>query len=132
MLYGLVMDTTANNLLINADTFRHLIAQQDKTRQVLMKYQENLEPLIAQAKQFARLIELLASDPKSRLEMQIYRKAEQGNTPLIAKMVKRLINLLSFITFIQSINSKPQSKSNKVSTRLHTLGVIPCAPNAFA
>ena len=132
VLYGLVMDTTATNLLVNADAFRHLIAQQDKTRRVLMKYQENLEPLIAQAKQFARLIELLASDPKSRLEMHLYRKAEQGNTPSIAKILQRLINYLSFLNIIQSINSHPQAKPNKVSSRLHTLGVIPCAPNAFA
>jgi hypothetical protein len=96
------------------------------------KIQRALEPIIEQGIRNARLIASYCKDPKSRCEMHIYRKAEQGNTPSIAKILQRLINYLSFLNIIQSINSHPQAKPNKVSSRLHSLGVIPCAPNAFA
>lgn len=125
VLYGLVMSLLASKPPVLPNPSLVILKEQEKI-------QRALEPMIEQVKGFARLIESHFKDPKSRCEMHIYRKAEQGNTPSIAKILQHLINYLSFLNIIQSINSHPQAKPNKVSSRLHSLGVIPCAPNAFA
>lgn len=91
-----------------------------------------LQPLIEQANRLAHILDSALNNREFRAEMFIYRKAKQDNTPKIAKILQRLINFLSFLTIIQSINSHPQRTPKKISSRLHTLGVIPCAPNAFA
>lgn len=122
VLYGLVMGIERPVL---PNPFLPILKEQESL-------QRALEPIIEQGNRIARLIESYLKDPKSRCEMHIYRKAEQGNTPTIAKIVQRLINSLAFLTIIQSINSHSQANPNKVSSRLHSLGVIPCAPNAFA
>jgi hypothetical protein len=125
VLYGLVMSLLASKPPVLPNPFLPILKEQEK-------FQRALEPIIEQGNRIARLIASHCKDPKSRCEMHIYRKAEQGNTPSIAKILQHLINYLSFLTIIQSINSHPQAKPNKVSSRLHSLGVIPCAPNAFA
>jgi hypothetical protein len=119
------MDSLVIKPPVLLNTFLPILKEQEKI-------QKALEPIIEQGNRIARLIASYCKDPKSRCQMLIYRKAEQGNTPSIAKILHRLINFLSFLTIIQSINSHPQAKPNKVSSRLHSLGVIPCAPNAFA
>lgn len=125
VLYGLVMDLLVSKPPVLSNPFLPFFKEQEKI-------QKALEPIIEQGNRIATLIASYCKDPKSRCEMHIYRKAEQGNTPSIAKILQHLINCLSFLTIIQSINSHPQANPNKVSSRLHSLGVIPCAPNAFA
>ena len=125
VLYGLMKGLLVSNPPVLPNPFLVILKEQERI-------QRALEPIIEQGNRIARLIASYCKDPKSRCEMHIYRKAEQGNTPSIAKVLQRLINYLSFLTIIQSINSHPQAKPNKVSSRLHSLGVIPCAPNAFA
>ena len=125
VLYGLMKGLLVSKPPVLPNPFLPILKEQEKI-------QRALEPIIEQGNRIARLIASYCKDPKSRCEMHIYRKAEQGNTPSIAKVLQRLINYLSFLTIIQSINSHPQAKPNKVSSRLHSLGVIPCAPNAFA
>lgn len=125
VLYGLMKGLLASNPPVLPNPFLPILKEQERI-------QRALEPIIEQGNRIARLIASYCKDPKSRCEMHIYRKAERGNTPSIAKVLQRLINYLSFLNIIQSINSHPQAKPNKVSSRLHTLGVIPCAPNAFA
>ena len=125
VLYGLVMRLLVSKPPVLPNPFLPILKEQERI-------QRALEPIIEQGNCIARLIASHCKDPKSRCEMHIYRKAERGNTPSIAKVLQRLINYLSFLNIIQSINSHPQAKPNKVSSRLHSLGVIPCAPNAFA
>lgn len=125
VLYGLVMNSLVSKPPDLPNPFLPILKEQERI-------QRAFEPIIEQGNRIARLIAFYCKDPKSRCEMHIYRKAERGNTPAIAKILQRLINHLSFLNIIQSINSHPQAKPIKVSSRLHTLGVIPCAPNAFA
>jgi hypothetical protein len=125
VLYGLVMDLLVIKPPVLPNPFLPILKEQEKI-------QRALEPIIEQGKRIAMIFESYCKDPKSRCEMLIYRKAKQGNTPSIAKILQRLINHLSFLTIIQSINSYPQAKPTKISSRLHSLGAIPCAPNAFA
>lgn len=125
VLYGLMKGLLVIKQPVLPNPFLPIQKEQEKIHKAL-------EPLIEQSNRIARLIASHCKDPKSRCEMHIYRKAERGNTPTIAKILQRLINHLTFLNIIQSINSHPQAKPNKVSSRLHTLGVIPCAPNAFA
>jgi len=102
------------------------------------KRDKALQPLIEQSKQLFSSLESavvrLSRFPTlaERYEMQIIRNMLKDATPSIAKILQRLINFLSFLTIIQSIDSHPRQKPIKSSSRLHTLGVIPCAPNAFA
>jgi len=118
------MNTSATKLAIRpgwASVFQEEQAKRTKA----------LQPLIEQANRFAHILESAFNNCESRLEMLIYRKANQDKTPAVAKILQRLINFLSFLIIVQSINSHPQNNPKKISSRLHTLGVIPCAPNAF-
>jgi len=112
--------------------FQQLLDEQSKRDKAL-------QPLVEKSKQLSSLLEskfvrLETYEPSLSeiYEMQIYRNTLKVATPSIAKILLRLINFLSFLTITRSIDSHPQEKPIKASSRLHTLGVIPCAPNALA
>jgi hypothetical protein len=125
VLYGLIMNTRGINLLGDTNPFAVFNAQQTKL-------QNALAPMFAMQNQVVAVIEKALKDPHFKCGLHRERRAQQGATPFIAKVLKH-INRFAYLSIIQSIVLiQEHFKPKKVSSRLHTLGVSPCAPNAFA
>jgi len=117
------MDTTAINPL-GRNPFDAFVVESQKIHKVLQPYIEKNNQMFARLRSFI-------NNPRTKAELHIYRKAIKGATPSIAKVILSLISRFFYLVFLQILSSRNLDKGKKrISTLLHILGVIPCAPNS--